>query len=113
MQRQPVEHAMLNIQPDEIWLCACNQLGYKSAWDAMPNTHKRLAGIVVGIFECLLEVCGLSQGRGSVGCVSVEGWLLAVWSEVCHIDGCCVKMGKIRLFFWKMLNREVVAVLDV
>jgi hypothetical protein len=84
IQLQPIEHAMLDIYPDEIWLRGSNHLGDEGTRDTMCDAHQRLAGIFLGVFEGLPQVAGLGEGRGAVWGFGVEFWLLAVGGEVCH-----------------------------
>ena len=85
VQRQPVVHAVLNIHPDEIRFGGGNQLGYEGTWDTLRDAHEGLTRVCLSVFECLLEVCGLREHSGTVGCFGVELGLLAVWLEVRHL----------------------------
>jgi hypothetical protein len=82
MQLQPIKHAMLDINPDEIRLRARNHLSNKSTRNTVCNAHQCLTRIGLCIFEGLAQVPGLDEGGSAVGRVGVESGLLAVGCEV-------------------------------
>jgi hypothetical protein len=84
MQLQAVEHAMLDIDPDEVWLGGGNHLRDERARDTMSNAHEGLAGICLCVCEGFLEITRVGEHSSSVWCNGMELFLLAVRLEVCH-----------------------------
>jgi hypothetical protein len=87
MEFQAVEHAVLNIDPDEVRLCGSDELGHECAWNAMGYSHEGFAGICLRVCKSFPEVTGMGECGRTVGCIRMEVLLLAVGCKVRHI--CC------------------------
>lgn len=84
MQLEPVEHAMLNIYPDEVGLCRCEKLGHECAWDTVSDSEQCLCWICLGVSQGLSEVSRVCEHSSTVGCLSMQMRLLAVGLVFCH-----------------------------
>lgn len=89
MQLQTVEHAVLDVDEDEVRFGGSNELRHECARYAMGYAHKGFARICVCIFERLPEIARIGEHRRAVRCIGVELFLLAVGLEVCHLEIHC------------------------
>ena len=92
MQFEPVEHAVLNIDPDEIGLCGCEELSDKGTRDAVGNTEERFGWVCIGVLECLTKVARVCEHGSTVGCLRMQMELLAEGLVFCHCEDVFIKV---------------------
>lgn len=74
---------MLDIDPDEVWLCRGKNLGHEHAGDALRYSDQSLVSVRLSILERLLKIRGICQLGSAVRSRDVQVGLLAEGDERC------------------------------
>jgi hypothetical protein len=93
VQFEPVEHAMLNIYPDEVGLCGCEKLSHKCARDTVSDTEQCLCWVCLSVLQSFLQISRICEHSRTVGCLSMQVRLLAVGLEFGHCGEKCLDVA--------------------
>jgi hypothetical protein len=88
VQLQTVEHAVFNINPDEVGLGRGQHLGDKNAGDSMGDTEQRLGRVRHCVLERLTQIARVGEHGSAVRRIRVQRRLLIV--GLSFHDGRCV-----------------------
>lgn len=84
VQLKPIEHAMLNIYPDEVRLRGCEEFCDERARNTVSNTEQCLCWVCLRILQSFLQISRVREHSRTVRCLSMQMRLLAVGLVLGH-----------------------------